>query len=777
MDSNSNGLSFSVDNFDFESHLSVYDSNQILNSANEFSHGEPALSSLAVPPLLFGASALDNLPMYSIDRLDEGMLLQAELNVGSSTVPSSLGSGGESSSSDDCDLSDPVMKYLSQMLMDESIDEKFWIFPNEIAVRDMEKSLYDVLGEKPPCLPTMSSDMEEASGVSQFVEYLSRDFSDSSNEKSRGGTTVTCTNSTFSMVSTRFHDLREHTQTTTTTVHSFGKDLRASLDNCFPFYAPRSLSSMNANGLMMDTSLSVENAFTGNDSVLQFERGLEEASKFLLPKNQLLVSFENVGPNSGLKEGPLAVYVHNSKGTDEDTVGESRGRKKNRERGNLGLEGGKAAKQLAPYMEAEEFEPSDMLDKVLLWTDKEEGYQAMAPVNKYTDGRRQEDNSSVDLRALLIQCAQALSSNNLQIACELLLQIRLKSSPKGDGCQRLAHQFANALEARMVGNHSATRCFHASMAEERRSMVDILKAFQLHLLACPFKKFSIEYMNHMIWKMLQKASVLHIIDFGVGFGFQWPILIQKLGERDGGPPKLRITGIELPQPGFRPAQGIEEAGRRLAQYCERFNVPFEYMGLPSRNWEDIKMDDLKLRSGEMIAVNCLMRFRNFLDDVTNGHIPKDALLNLIRRIKPDIFVNMVLNAPCNAPYFMRRFKESLFHHSAIYDMFDTTIPSEYKDSEEREVLENDFYGREIMNIVACEGPDRVERPESYKQWQVRHTRAGFKQLPLDEAMIKRFRHKLKAMYHKEFTLDVDGHWILLGWKGRIIYATACWVPT
>ncbi|KAK1353860.1 hypothetical protein POM88_052225 [Heracleum sosnowskyi] len=57
----------------------------------------------------------------------------------------------------------------------------------------------------------------------------------------------------------------------------------------------------------------------------------------------------------------------------------------------------------------------------------------------------------------------------------------------------------------------------------------------------------------MILDKASNAATLHIIDFGIQYGFQWPVLIQCLSMRPGGPPKLRITGIELPQSGFRQA--------------------------------------------------------------------------------------------------------------------------------------------------------------------------------------------------------------------------------
>ena len=51
----------------------------------------------------------------------------------------------------------------------------------------------------------------------------------------------------------------------------------------------------------------------------------------------------------------------------------------------------------------------------------------------------------------------------------------------------------------------------------------------------------------------------------------------------------------------------------------------------------------------------------------------------------------------------------------------------------------------VMNAIACEGSERIERPETYKQWQVRNTRAGFKRLLLNEETMAKFRTGVKEM--------------------------------
>ncbi|CAH9112228.1 unnamed protein product [Cuscuta epithymum] len=58
-----------------------------------------------------------------------------------------------------------------------------------------------------------------------------------------------------------------------------------------------------------------------------------------------------------------------------------------------------------------------------------------------------------------------------------------------------------------------------------------------------------------------------------------------------------------------------------------------------------------------------------------------------------------------------------------------------------------FLGLEIANIVACEGVERLERPETYKKWQSRTMRVGFKPLPVSPEILKKLC-KMSEAYHK-----------------------------
>ncbi|XAR58973.1 hypothetical protein NMG60_11014572 [Bertholletia excelsa] len=399
-----------------------------------------------------------------------------------------------------------------------------------------------------------------------------------------------------------------------------------------------------------------------------------------------------------------------------------------------------------------------------------------ASLNRRSNGvkpklRKQEAKGKevVDLRTLLSQSAQAVSSADLRTANDLLCRIRHFSSPCGDGTERLANYFANALEARLSGTGAE---LYSASTSSRISAADILKRYQVFVQACPFNQMSNFFANKLVRKLAQNAEKLHIIDFGILHGFQWPCLIQHLSERPGGPPLLRITGVDFPQPGVRPEERVEETGCRLASYCERFNVPFEYTAIAKR-WESIEPEDLKIGKDEVLVVNCLYWLRKVPDETVAMNSPRDDVLNLIKRLDPNLFIHGIVNGTYNVPFFVTRFREALFHFSALFDMFEANVP---RGDQYRMLFEKEVFGREVMNVIACEGSNRIERPETYKQWQVRNTRAGFRHVALDQEIMNELKAKVRVDYSNEFMVNEDSNWMLQGWKGRIILAISCWKP-
>ncbi|KAH0673295.1 hypothetical protein KY285_025584 [Solanum tuberosum] len=660
---------------------------------------------------------------------------------------------------EDYDFSDGVLKYINQMLMEEDIEEKTCMFQESAALQAAERSFYEVIGEKYPS----SANCEKPSSLSQNERYAMDQYSGNG-----GRDGLLCPN----------------------WILDLGEDDVPHVPDGVALHST-SRSSNSLSGTIPDvpvdspvSTLRIPDIFSDGESVMQFKKGVEEASKFLPTGNSLFadVRYNVVGKELQYKERKDAV-VKVDKYVERQDTERSRGKKNNLHEDIVDLTEGRNNKQSAVFSESTV--RSEMFDRVLLCSGGKnesalrEALQAISRQNASKNGPSKGSNGKklqgkkkggkrdvVDLRTLLTLCAQAVAVGNQRTATEFLKQIRESSSPMGDGMQRLAHYFADGLEARMAG--SGTHIYKALITRPV-SATDVLKAYHLLLAACPFRTISSFFSNKTIMNLAEKASTVHIIDIGIMWGFQWPGLIQRLASRPGGPPKLRITGIDFPNPGFRPAERVEETGKRLANYAESFKVPFEFNAI-AQKWETVKLEDLKISKGEVLVVNCLYRFRNLLDETVVVNSPRDVFLNLIRRLNPDVFIQGTVNGGYNAPFFISRFREALFHYSSLFDMLETIIPREVH---ERMLIEKNILGQEAMNAIACEGAERIERPETYKQWQVRILKAGFRQLPLDEEIMRMTTERFKV-YDKNFIIDDDGEWLLQGWKGRIAFALSTW---
>ncbi|KAF8645835.1 hypothetical protein HU200_066080 [Digitaria exilis] len=434
---------------------------------------------------------------------------------------------------------------------------------------------------------------------------------------------------------------------------------------------------------------------------------------------------------------------------------------------------GRSTKRMAAPLQSESEEEADareMLDRLML-----NGYnpslatiQEPPHVVKGTGKTPQPGRHTVDLHTMLIRCAEAVATDDRRGAADLLERIKCHSSPTGDSMQRLAYCFAKGLEARLAGTGSQ---IYRSLMAKRASMVCILKAYQFYMDSCCFLPVKHLFSNKTIYNAVAGRKKLHIVHYGIGHGLQWPDLLRWLAHREGGPPEVRLTGIDNPLPGFRPAQRIEETGQRLSECARQIGVPFNFHGI-AKKLEAVHVDDLGIDPDEVLVINSMLHLQTLMDEsvVVERPNPRDMVLSTIRKMRPSVFIHTVNNGSHSNAFFMPRFREALQRYAALFDMMDTIAP---RDDDKRLLVERDIFARCVTNIIACEGMDRVQRPQSYKKWQARSQRAGLKQLPLDPEIVQMIKDKVKE-YHMSFMINEDQRWLLLGWKGRVLYALSTW---
>ncbi|GAU26346.1 hypothetical protein TSUD_101790 [Trifolium subterraneum] len=386
--------------------------------------------------------------------------------------------------------------------------------------------------------------------------------------------------------------------------------------------------------------------------------------------------------------------------------------------------------------------------------------------------RKLEEESSLqefpsgDLKQLLIACAKAMAENNTQHFDRLIERARSAVSINGEPIQRLGAYMVEGLVARKEA--SGNSIYHALKCREPEGE-ELLTYMQLLFEICPYLKFGYMAANGAIAEACRNEDRIHIIDFQIAQGTQWMTLLQALAARPGGAPHVRITGIDDPVSKYARGDGLEVVGKRLALMSKKFNIPVEFHGIPVFG-PDVTRDMLDIRVGEALAVNFPLQLHHTADESVDVNNPRDGLLRLVKSLAPKVVTLVEQESNTNTTPFFNRFIETLDYYLAIFESIDVTLS---RDSKERINVEQHCLARDIVNVIACEGKERVERHELLGKWKSRLTMAGFRQCPLSSYVNSVIRSLLRC-YSEHYTLVEKDGAMLLGWKNRNLISASAW---
>ncbi|GAV76715.1 GRAS domain-containing protein/DELLA domain-containing protein [Cephalotus follicularis] len=370
--------------------------------------------------------------------------------------------------------------------------------------------------------------------------------------------------------------------------------------------------------------------------------------------------------------------------------------------------------------------------------------------------------TGVRLVHTLMACAEAVHENNLKLADALMKLIDLLAASQVGAMRKVATYFAVALARRIYGIHpqpppqDCLNSYYSDMLE-------------MHFYeTCPYLKFAHFTANQAILEAFATANRVHVIDFGLKQGMQWPALMQALALRPGGPPAFLLTGIGPPQPDNSDA--LQQVGWKLAQLAETIGVEFEFRGFVANSLADLepKMLDICHTESEAVAVNSVFELHRLL--ARPGGIEK--VLSSIKALKPKIVTIVEQEANHNGPVFLDRFTESLHYYSSLFDSLEG---SGLAPPSQELAMSEDYLGRQICNVVACEGQDRVERHETLSQWRTRMGSAGFDPVHLGSNAYKQASMLLALFAGGDgYRVEENNGCLMLGWHTRPLIATSAW---
>ncbi|KMS98546.1 hypothetical protein BVRB_4g092350 [Beta vulgaris subsp. vulgaris] len=373
---------------------------------------------------------------------------------------------------------------------------------------------------------------------------------------------------------------------------------------------------------------------------------------------------------------------------------------------------------------------------------------------------------SGNLKELLIECARALSDNRLDDFDELVEQARKEVSISGQPIQRLGAYMIEGLVARKES--SGNNIYRALRCKEPLGK-DLLSFMHILYEICPYLKFGYMAANGAIAEACRNEDRIHIIDFQIAQGTQWLTLLQALAARPGGAPHVRITGIDDPVSQYARGASLEAVGKRLASLSEKYNISVEFHAVPVF-LPDVTREMLDVRPGEALAVNFPLQLHHTPDESVDVNNPRDGLLRMVKSLGSKVTTLVEQESNTNTTPFLTRFTEALSYYSAMFESIDVTMP---RDRKERINVEQHCLAKDIVNVIACEGKERVERHELLGKWKSRFTMAGFKQYPLSSYVNSVIRGLLRC-YSEHYTLVEKDGAMLLGWKDRMLISASAW---
>ncbi|XP_009368394.2 scarecrow-like protein 1 isoform X1 [Pyrus x bretschneideri] len=369
-------------------------------------------------------------------------------------------------------------------------------------------------------------------------------------------------------------------------------------------------------------------------------------------------------------------------------------------------------------------------------------------------------------KQLLFECAGALSEGYVEEASTMINELRQMVSIQGDPTQRIAAYMVEGLAARVA---SSGKFLYKSLKCKEPPSSYRLAAMQILFEVCPCFKFGFMAANGAIIEACKDEKRVHIIDFDINQGNQYITLIQTLSSLPGKPPHLKLTGVDDPETVQRHVGGLKIIGQRLEKLAEALKVPFEFHAVASRT-SIVNTSMLGCRPGEALVVNFAFQLHHMPDESVSTVNQRDQLLRMVKSLRPKLVTVVEQDMNTNTTPFLPRFVEAYNYYSAVFDSLDAALPRE---SQDRMNVERQCLARDIVNIVACEGEERIERYEVAGKWRARMTMAGFTSCPMSTSVTDSIRD-LSRQYSERYKVKEEAGALLFGWEEKNLIVASAW---
>ncbi|XP_073152516.1 protein NODULATION SIGNALING PATHWAY 2-like [Henckelia pumila] len=370
---------------------------------------------------------------------------------------------------------------------------------------------------------------------------------------------------------------------------------------------------------------------------------------------------------------------------------------------------------------------------------------------------------SCDLIDLLLKGAEAVEAENWLLAPKIVTKLNNLLSDQENGDNPLVRLALYFTEGLIYKSLSSLELLENSILPQP----DSFPAFQMLQELSPYMKFAHFTANQAILEAIRYHQELHVVDFDVMEGAQWPPLMSDLSSRhEYADVSLRITAVVTDE---KKIDHVRRTGLRLQEFANSINLNFMFDRFFMRREQDF--EDLEVSSDSLVANVMLHQLHMPHKDMS---LVKVFLNGIQQHLSPKIVI-LVENELYNlhrvpSMSFVEYFKEALQHYGSISDSLITGFGRGYKSAVK--IVEKEFMRMRILESLKEFPSLRREMGNWGNEWPCSK---GFRPIPMSSCNVTQAKF-LVSLFKGGYWVQNEKRRLTLCWKSRPLITASVWAP-